>query len=295
MREYSHTVARQHRYRRLTKPRSGASLRPGISVVIPTLNGAASLEELLPRLMNACRGHLDVRDVVVVDDGSDPDQRRRLEALGGRYPHLVLARLPRRRGQVHATIVGVSRAVGEIIVTMDDDGAHPPEVVPRMVGMLQNDAGLGLVYAAARASTAKAVRTGPGRSPRRARRADMRRVVRSAGTRLNNLHFHLFLGLPWDVPVGSFRAIRRDLLDRALATPVRYPYLSAMLLQFRPGVASVRYRGRETSNRSTRGSRHEIRRLVGVLWRLLLYWGPLRPFGRLVRGPQPVQGSVSVE
>ncbi len=295
MGEYSDTVARQYWCCQLTVPRSGASLRPGISVVIPTLNGAASLEKLLPRLMTACRERVDVRDIVVVDDGSDSLNQRRLVALRERYPHLVLVQLPQRSGQVHATLVGVSRAGGEIIITMDDDGAHPPKVVPRMVRILRNDTTLGLVYAAAREGTSNAVRTATRRPAKRSMRAGMRRVIRAAGTRLNNLHFHLFLGLPWSVPVGSFRAIRRDLLDRALGTPVRYPYLSAMLLQFRPRVACVRYRSRESSNRSPHHSRHEIRRLAGVLGRLLLYWGPLRPFGRLLRAPQPARRSVSVE
>ncbi|MFP4483832.1 MAG: glycosyltransferase family 2 protein [Spirochaetaceae bacterium] len=317
MREFSDTAVRQDRSRQPTASRSGASLRVGVSVVIPTLNGAASLEELLPRLMTACREHVHVGDIVVVDDGSDSENRRRLDALCGRYSQVVLVRLAASTGQVHATLVGVSRAAGEIIVTMDDDGAHPPEVVPRMVQALRRDPTLGLVYAAARAGTTDAPGTA-GRLPaKRSVRIAMRRVARAAGTRLNNLHFHLFLGLPWSVPVGSFRAIRRDLLDRALATPVRYPYLSAMLLQSRPRVACVRYRRRAPSarasvrataregyaeqgsrpayNRSSHGSRHDIRRLVGVLGRLLLYWGPLRPFGRLLRAPQSVRGSVPVE
>ena len=61
------------------------------------------------------------------------------------------------------------------------------------------------------------------------------------GTVLNNLLFRLFAGKPLDVPVTSFRVIRRSLVNRALALPVSYAYLSAMLFACRPAVTVHRY------------------------------------------------------
>ncbi|MFP4536526.1 MAG: hypothetical protein ACLFNP_12430, partial [Spirochaetaceae bacterium] len=108
-----------------------------------------------------------------------------------------------------------------------------------------------------------------------------RPAVRRLGTRLNNFLFHRFLGLPPEVPVGSFRAIRRGLLHDALSRPVRYPYLSAMLLSLDPGVTALRYRPpRRVENRR---SRYRLGRLLSVWWALLIYWGPLKPLGSLLR------------
>lgn len=245
---------------------------PDISVVIPTLNGYETLALLIPRLCalreNAGES-LGEMEILVVDDGSTELLPVDLEKLSRRRSSVSVLHLSRCTGQVHATLVGVAAARGAIVITMDDDGSHPPEIVPRMVRILRQDDRTDLVYAAPASHLHP---PGNGRPP-----------VRRFGTVLNNLLFRRFLGLPHRIPVGSFRAIRAGLLQRALETPVRYPYLSAMLLQFRPGVAVVRYR----SPLIRTPSRHTIRRLVGVWGRLVLYWGPLRPLGALMRPRRP--------
>jgi hypothetical protein len=109
-------------------------------------------------------------------------------------------------------------------------------------------------------------------------------VYRRLGTTLNNVLFLVSVGKPWNVPVTSFRIIRADLLARALALPIRFPYLSAMLFGASPPPRVVvhRYRFRGTSS-----TRYSPLRLGRVFLGLLLYWGPLRSVGRLVRRRRP--------
>lgn len=246
-----------------------------IAVVIPSHNGSQYLTALVPRLRSVL-ADLGEWEIVVVDDGSAPAEAASLRELVEGSVGVRLARLEERKGQIHATLLGVSIADGRIIVTMDDDGGHPPEVIPGMVELLRQDDELQLVYAAPLGSAA------PGEAS--AQRRNQRPLVRHLGTALNNRLFHHFLGLPREVPVGSFRAIRRRLLYRALARPVRYPYLSAMLLGLDPKVACLHY-APPAKARHPGKSRYRFSRLLSVWVALLLYWGPLEPVGRLLRRP----------
>ncbi|MFW5695855.1 MAG: glycosyltransferase [Alkalispirochaeta sp.] len=249
-----------------------------IAVVIPSHNGSQELSDLLPQLERVL-SDLGDAEIIVVDDGSTAAEAAVLRSLAESHPQLRLIRLETRTGQIHATLVGVSlaqaEAQAEIVITMDDDGGHPPEVIPRMVALLRADQDLQLVYAAPGEQ-------GTGESTRTTARPLIRRI----GTSLNNRLFHRYLNLPAHVPVGSFRAIRRDLLGRALARPIRYPYLSAMLLSLRPAVACVRYTPPPAPPRTSK-SRHAVRRLVSIWIALTVYWGPLKPVGRLLRRPRP--------
>ncbi len=259
-----------------------ASRTPDISVVIPSYRGIDRLPRLLDRLEEVAerrfRHDLFV-EVLIVDDGSPREEQRALqEHLRGRGSGAVRFLslcLPENRGQQYATIAGVNVAAGELVATIDDDGGHPPEQLCEMVERMIAEPQWDLIYGAA--SNTVAVTSGGGRARRkdRARRPLLRRL----GTALNNLLFRLFAGKPIDVPVTSFRVIRRTLVNRALALPVSYAYLSAMLFACRPAVTVHRY----PAPPGVGESRYSLLRLTAIFWNLLLFWGPLRPVGRLVR------------
>ncbi len=227
----------------------------GLSVVIPTFQGAPDA------VIDGLRQALGDRafELVVVDDGSGAPWRERLEGLASRHGDIRLIPLAERRGQAYATLVGVAASRGSVVVTMDDDGDHPPEAVPGLVSRL--DEGLDLVYGV----------------PRYRRSRGMRRL----GTGLNNALFTLCLGKPLGVPVTSFRAIRRDLLTAALRSPVRFGYLSAMLFSAGARVGVYRYRDPEGFSPDRRRTRYALPRLLGLYWKLVLHWGPLRPLSTL--------------
>ena len=244
-----------------------------IAVVIPSHNGSQQLSDVLPQLERVLSG-LGEAEIIIVDDGSIPAEAALLRSLADSRPYLRLIRLDTRAGQIHATLLGVSVAQAEIVVTMDDDGSHPPEVIGKMAHLLRTDQDLQLVYAAP-SENGNAESDGTSSRP----------LIRRIGTSLNNRLFHRYLNLPPHVPVGSFRAIRRDLLVQALTRPIRYPYLSAMLLSLRPKVTCVRYAPPPQTTRVGK-SRHAFFRLVSIWIALMVYWGPLQPVGRLLRRPR---------
>jgi dolichol-phosphate mannosyltransferase len=110
-----------------------------ISVIVPTYNEAASLPLLIERLARAMGGR--VWEMVVVDDAS-PDGTADVAArLAATRPVRVVHR-PGKAGLASAVIAGMKEAHGEVLVVMDADLSHPPEVVPTLVDAI--DAGADL-------------------------------------------------------------------------------------------------------------------------------------------------------
>lgn len=110
---------------RARQPASGM-----ISVIIPTYNEAANIEPLLAKVRSAMAGTF--YEIVVVDDGSPDGTGRIVEELKERFPLTVLHRAG-KRGLASAVLAGFAAAHGEVLVCMDADLSHPPELMPRLV------------------------------------------------------------------------------------------------------------------------------------------------------------------
>jgi glycosyltransferase involved in cell wall biosynthesis len=95
-----------------------------ISIVIPARNEAASLRELLPRLVAL----LGAAEIIVVDDGSSDDTAAICAQV--KVKHL---RHPYPKGNGAAIKTGARAARGEVIVFMDGDSQHKPEDIPALL------------------------------------------------------------------------------------------------------------------------------------------------------------------
>ncbi|MBR0568128.1 glycosyltransferase family 2 protein [Azoarcus sp. L1K30] len=108
--------------------------RPLLSVVIPLFNESGSLPALHARL----RAVLDTMDLagyelVFVDDGSRDTTFAEVAALGVMDPTVRGLRFARNFGKEAAMAAGLRAAIGDVIVLMDGDLQHPPELIPEMM------------------------------------------------------------------------------------------------------------------------------------------------------------------
>nr|WP_282959180.1 glycosyltransferase family 2 protein [Azoarcus sp. L1K30] len=105
-----------------------------LSVVIPLFNESGSLPALHARL----RAVLDTMDLagyelVFVDDGSRDTTFAEVAALGVMDPTVRGLRFARNFGKEAAMAAGLRAAIGDVIVLMDGDLQHPPELIPEMM------------------------------------------------------------------------------------------------------------------------------------------------------------------
>ena len=107
-----------------------------VDLVIPIFNEAGVVE----------RTHVHVRDVVdslpynfrfiYVDDGSSDGTADTLRKIAGTDPRISLLQLSRNFGHQAALTAGMDASRGDAVITMDGDGQHPPELIPKMLGLI---------------------------------------------------------------------------------------------------------------------------------------------------------------
>jgi glycosyltransferase involved in cell wall biosynthesis len=104
-----------------------------VSIVIPAYNEGKTIGDVISRV-TAVMEKLSVQhEIVVVDDGSTDDTKRAASAsnatvIGDGSNH----------GKGHAMRKAFRQARGDIIVTIDADGEHKPEEIPRLIYPLYN-------------------------------------------------------------------------------------------------------------------------------------------------------------
>ena len=108
---------------------------PEISLIIPTLNEAENLGQLIPLIDQA----LAERDyeVVIVDDNSQDGTPAVVAELEKKYPVRLLVRAQPKNGLGGAVLHGLNASRGKYLVVMDADFQHPPAQVPELIEPLR--------------------------------------------------------------------------------------------------------------------------------------------------------------
>lgn len=115
------------------------SLKPGISVVVPVYNSAATLDELVRRLEQVLPGLAKEYELILVNDGSRDESWVKISALTSVTPWMRAFNLMRNYGQHNALLCGIRAARYAITVTMDDDLQHPPEEIHKLLEKLEQE------------------------------------------------------------------------------------------------------------------------------------------------------------
>jgi len=102
------------------------TIQPTVSVIICTLNEEQNLIHVLPKIPDW------VNEAILVD-GHSTDKT--VEVAREMCPSMMILYQP-GKGKGDALKFGVKNASGEIIVTLDADGATPPEDMPKFIAPL---------------------------------------------------------------------------------------------------------------------------------------------------------------
>jgi glycosyltransferase involved in cell wall biosynthesis len=187
------------------RPQAPALPPGGVAVVVPAYQAAASVAAVVARIRTA----EPTARVYVVDDGSTDGTGERGRGAGA----AVLVH-PRNRGKGAALATGIARAVADgaaLIVTMDADGQHLPEELPRLLAPLAAG-GVDLVLGA------------------RARTGAMPLSRRFSNWLSGALASRIGGGQVPDAQTG-YRAFTRDVAAVVRPAESRYDYETAFLLQ----------------------------------------------------------------
>ena len=96
-----------------------------LTVVIPAFNESKAIGDTLRRLSDVCQSL--IAEIIVVDDGSTDNTAQIAEEAGVR-----VIRHHRNQGYGASLKSGIRAAKTEYVLTMDSDGQHNPEDIPRL-------------------------------------------------------------------------------------------------------------------------------------------------------------------
>lgn len=179
---------------------------PTFSIVIPALNNADVLPNLIQQLEKALRGQYF--EVVFVDDGSTDGTWREIEIATRRHRNWQAIRLTREFGYQAALSAGINAARGRAVITMNADGRHPPEYVPSMIDRWREGT-----------KVVQMVRTdGPGTG-----------IINKATARIFNRVFSIVSEMPITGTTSDFRLLDRSVVDIIIQADGQTPFMRGLI------------------------------------------------------------------
>jgi glycosyltransferase involved in cell wall biosynthesis len=110
-----------------------------LSIVIPLLNEAQSLQELHQWITRALDGIIKDYELIFIDDGSDDGSWQIINELSKDDSRIKGLRFLKNFGKSQALHAGFARAQGKYVVTMDADLQDNPEEIPHLIEMLHKE------------------------------------------------------------------------------------------------------------------------------------------------------------
>jgi dolichol-phosphate mannosyltransferase len=181
---------------------------PFVSFLLPCYNEGAVLAETYRRVKAVGESLEKPYEIVFVNDGSTDDTLLQMIQLSLHDQAVVVLDLSRNHGHQLALSAGLHYCSGDRVLIMDADLQDPPELLPKMLALM--DEGADVVYA-----------------QRRSRPGD------SVLKRMACAVFYRFLKgmseIPIPVDTGDFRLISRRVLELILQMPERHRFIRGMV------------------------------------------------------------------
>lgn len=104
-----------------------------LDVVVPVYNEAAGIGRFHAEL-RAVLDRIPLQiTIYYVDDGSTDGTGAELARIGLEGPEVVVIELSRNFGHQAALTAGLDATTADVVVMLDGDGQHPPELIPEML------------------------------------------------------------------------------------------------------------------------------------------------------------------
>ena len=104
-----------------------------LSIVIPVYQEGNHIRSSIEIIENILRKNSINYEFILVDDGSGDNTWAELKSMAGDNKRITSLRLSRNFGKEAALCAGLEYADGDMILVMDADLQHPPELIPEMV------------------------------------------------------------------------------------------------------------------------------------------------------------------
>lgn len=104
-----------------------------LSVVIPIYQEGSHIKSTIKVIENVLIDNNFAYEFILIDDGSTDNTWSELRSLAKDNDKMSIIRLSRNFGKESALCAGLEYTAGNMILVMDSDLQHPPEIIPDMV------------------------------------------------------------------------------------------------------------------------------------------------------------------
>ena len=111
--------------------------RISIDIVTPVFNEAGVVERTYANLCAVIDSLPYNFTIYYVNDGSTDGTSEALAALAEKDERIQVIELSRNFGHQAALTAGLDAARGDLVITMDCDGQHPPEMIPEIINLFK--------------------------------------------------------------------------------------------------------------------------------------------------------------
>jgi len=113
-------------------------MKKKISICIPCYKSEGTIEKLTNQIADVMKEHRDYDyEIVLVNDGSPDNTYNIIKDLPKQNKHIIAIDLAKNYGESSALMAAYSKASGDYIVRMDDDGEHNPNDLFMLINKLE--------------------------------------------------------------------------------------------------------------------------------------------------------------
>ena len=196
-----------------------------ISFVIPCYRSERTIESVVNEIRNEIANHQGIDyEIILVSDHSPDNVYGIIEKMCKDNPeHLKGLELARNFGQQSALMAGYSRATGDVILSLDDDGQSPVESAFDLIERLNNGADVVIGSYSAKKHNA----------------------FRNFGSKINSWMTEWLLDKPKDIQMTSFFVMKKFVADELLTYKGPFPYLGGLHFRVTRNIVNVEVNHRD--------------------------------------------------
>ncbi len=190
-----------------------------LSFVIPCYNSEKTIGHVVAEIDGAFGGNDRYEyEIILVNDASPKDNTwGEIRRLAEGNPRVTAVNLSRNFGQDSALMAGYSVAVGEYIVSLDDDGQNPAAEAWKLLDKIEE--GWDVVF---------------GKYAHKKHSA-----FKNFGSRVNDKMAQILLNKPKDLRLCSYFAMDRFVVDEMLKDRNSFPYIWGLILRTTDRITNV--------------------------------------------------------
>lgn len=107
-----------------------------VDLVIPIFNEEGVVQHTHKRICDVVDASPHTFRFIYIDDGSSDGTADTLRAISSSDPRVTVLELSRNFGHQAALTAGLDASTAQIVISLDGDGQHPPEVIPQMIDLV---------------------------------------------------------------------------------------------------------------------------------------------------------------